>query len=68
MVRVTVFDPVLELGRPGRRVVQRNGFDDVLFTDAESTISEGATWNIGFVVDDDYLVWPKAGHVGGAGG
>lgn len=106
VVRVTVFDPALELGRPGtnaqphvlvttrlaaalplptlrvqtslycrelptvkhvglfgllcaRRVAQRNGFDDVLFTDAESTISEGATWNIGFV-DGDRLVWPKA--------
>ncbi len=106
VVRVTVFDPTLELGRPGadaeprvlvttravaqpslpglrlqsagysrdmpdvkhvglfgslrhRRIAQRNGFDDVLFTDADATICEAATSNIGFV-DGDRIVWPQA--------
>jgi branched-subunit amino acid aminotransferase/4-amino-4-deoxychorismate lyase len=106
VVRVTVFDPALELGhlsadaepqilvttRPAartplpalrlqsaiycrdmpdikhvglfgslqrRRIAQRNGFDDVLFIDANSTISETATSNIGFV-DGDRIVWPQA--------
>jgi branched-subunit amino acid aminotransferase/4-amino-4-deoxychorismate lyase len=106
LVRVTVFDPDLELGRPGadaepqllvttrpaataplpplrlqsaphcrelpevkhvglfgalrwRRVAQRNGFDDALFTDAGAAISEAATSNIGFV-DGERIVWPEA--------
>ena len=106
LVRVTVFDPDLELGRPGadaqpqllvttrpaataplpalslqsalhcrelpevkhvglfgalrwRRVAQRNGFDDVLFTNAEAAISEAATSNIGFV-DGEQIIWPQA--------
>jgi branched-subunit amino acid aminotransferase/4-amino-4-deoxychorismate lyase len=106
LVRVTVFDPDLELGRPGadaephllvttrpavptpllalrlqtarycrempavkhvglfgslrrRRIAQRNGFDDVLFTDASATISEAATSNVGFI-DGDRIIWPRA--------
>jgi branched-subunit amino acid aminotransferase/4-amino-4-deoxychorismate lyase len=106
VVRVTVFDPALELGHLGadaepqvlvttrlaphtplpalrlqsaiyrrdmpevkhvglfgslrhRRIAQRNGFDDVLFTDADATISEAATSNIGFI-DGDRIVWPQA--------
>jgi branched-subunit amino acid aminotransferase/4-amino-4-deoxychorismate lyase len=106
IVRVTVFDPDLELGHPGgkaqpqvlvstrqatteilpplrlrsaryerdlpavkhigllgtlyhRRTAQLDGFDDVLFTDSKSQISEGATWNIGFV-DGDSIVWPNS--------
>ncbi len=106
VVRVTVYDPALELGylgadaepqvlvttRPAsytplpalrlqsavyrrdmpdvkhvglfgslrhRRIAQRNGFDDVLFTDADATISEAATSNIGFI-DGDRIVWPSA--------
>jgi branched-subunit amino acid aminotransferase/4-amino-4-deoxychorismate lyase len=106
VVRVTVFDPALELGHPGadaepqvlvttrpaahppppalrlqtavycrdipqvkhvglfgslhrRRIAQRNGFDDVLFVDADTTISEAATSNVGFV-DGDRIVWSQA--------
>jgi branched-subunit amino acid aminotransferase/4-amino-4-deoxychorismate lyase len=105
VVRVTVFDPDLELGHPGanaephllvtirpaaltpfprlrlqsavyrrelpgikhvglfgslwrRRIAQRNGFDDVLFTAADSTISEAATSNIG-LLDGEQIVWPQ---------
>ncbi|MFV2179888.1 aminotransferase class IV family protein [Actinomadura sp. LOL_016] len=106
VVRVTVFDPALELGRPGikaepqvlvttrpagplppapmrvqtasyvrdlpevkhvglfgalrhRRNAQLDGFDDALFLDAESYVSEGATWNIGFY-DGEQVIWPNA--------
>ncbi|MFI9327718.1 aminotransferase class IV family protein [Kitasatospora sp. NPDC052868] len=106
VVRVTVFDPALDLGHVGndahphvlvttrpagqlplpamrvqpvvytrdmpavksvglfgslrhRRDSQRAGFDDALFTDADSVISEGGTWNVGFVKGDQ-VVWPDA--------
>lgn len=105
-IRVTVFDPALEMGRPSidadprvlvttrsatplpapplrvqsakyrrdlppvkhiglfgaiwhRRRAQLNGFDDVLFTDDDSFVSEGATWNIGFF-DGEHVIWPAA--------
>ncbi|MFG2848510.1 aminotransferase class IV family protein [Kitasatospora sp. NPDC048296] len=106
VIRVTVFDPALDLGHVGndahphvlvttrpagplplpamrvqsvvytrdmpavksvglfgslrhRRNAQRSGFDDALFTDADSVISEGGTWNVGFVRGDQ-VVWPDA--------
>ena len=106
LVRVTVFAPDLDLGRPGtryaprvlvttrpaptgapaplhlrsavyrrdlpavkhtglfatvhhRRAAQRAGADDVLFVDHGSRVLEGATWNIGFVIDG-MVVWPEA--------
>ena len=43
----------------GRRNAQLNGFDDVLFIDSASFVSEGATWNIGFF-DGDRVLWPNA--------
>jgi branched-subunit amino acid aminotransferase/4-amino-4-deoxychorismate lyase len=42
-----------------RRIAQRNGFDDVLFTDSDATICEAATSNIGFI-EGNRLVWPQA--------
>ncbi|WP_440103171.1 aminotransferase class IV family protein [Streptosporangium sp. H16] len=106
VVRVTVFDPALDLGHPvssaepgvlvttrpamplppspirvrtvghrrdlpgvkhvgllgslwHRRQVQLRGYDDALFVDDASFISEGATWNIGFF-DGERVVWPDA--------
>lgn len=106
VVRVTVFDPSLDLGHPGssddpqilvttrtagqlplpplrvksakysrdvpsvkcvglfgsihhRRQAQLAGFDDALFVDDESAVSEGGTWNVGFY-DGDQLIWPDA--------
>lgn len=106
VVRVTVFDPALELGHPGadaqprvlvttrpapqiplpalslqsavyrrempevkhvglfgalrhRRIAQRHGFDDVLFTGTDTTIAEAATSNIG-IIDGGRIVWPQA--------
>lgn len=104
VVRVTVFDPNLDLGSPGnqtepqvlvttrsavtsqlpplrlktvryerdvpsvkhvglfatmfhRRQAQLAGFDDVLFLDSRGCISEGATWNIGFLRGEQ-ITWP----------
>jgi branched-subunit amino acid aminotransferase/4-amino-4-deoxychorismate lyase len=97
-VRVTVFDPSLDIGRPARagqprvlvtrraagaapgplrvrtvdyerdapevksvglfpvlrlrRAAQIDGYDDALFVDRDGLVSEGGTWNIGFVRDD----------------
>ncbi len=106
-IRVTVYDPGLEMGHPGsdaapqifvttrpaateqlppltvavaeyqrevpevkhiglfatmyyRRQAQRAGFADVLFVGADGLVSEGATWNIGFVDAEGHVVWPKA--------
>lgn len=42
-----------------RRAAQLNGYDDALFTDPESYVSEGPTWNIGFL-DGDRILWPRA--------
>nr|WP_281388691.1 aminotransferase class IV family protein [Nocardiopsis algeriensis] len=106
VVRVTVFDPGLDLGRPSarsvpsvlvtarpapegplppvrlgtrmytrdtpsvkgtglfgsirqRRAAQLEGHDDALFHGVDGRISEGPTWNIGFL-DGGGLVWPQA--------
>ncbi|MFC0038638.1 aminotransferase class IV family protein [Actinomadura rayongensis] len=42
-----------------RRNAQLAGFDDSVFTDTESFISEGATWNIAFY-DGQQVIWPNA--------
>ncbi|MDH6123935.1 aminotransferase class IV [Kitasatospora sp. GP82] len=47
-----------------RREAQRAGFDDALFVDGERGISEGGTWNIGFVRGRE-VVWPNAEHLPG---
>jgi len=108
VVRVTVFDPGMDLGRPAarglpqilvttrpapapdaspapvrlgtrlfardtpqvkgtgmfgsirqRRAAQLDGFDDALFAGVDGRVSEGPTWNIGFL-DGGGLVWPQA--------
>lgn len=107
VVRVTVYDPQMDLGRPGRqhphilvttrpapvptvapapvrlgtrlftrdtpqvkgtalfgsirqrRAAQLDGYDDALFTGVDGRISEGPTWNIGFLSSGG-LVWPQA--------
>lgn len=44
-----------------RVTAKKAGFDDVLFTDPISTnISEGSTWNIGFITADGTVIWPNA--------
>ncbi|WP_433206942.1 aminotransferase class IV family protein [Nocardia sp. CA-107356] len=42
-----------------RRLAQRDGADDVLFTNADGTITEIATSNIG-VISEGQLIWPQA--------
>ncbi|MBD0744954.1 aminotransferase class IV family protein [Streptomyces sp. CBMA152] len=106
IVRVTVFDPALDMGHPGktsapsilvttrpagslpmppmrvkavpyirdvatvkhvglfgalhaRRTAQLDGFDDALFYGPDDLVSEGGTWNVGFIDDDGAIVWPK---------
>ncbi|KJS56219.1 aminotransferase class IV [Streptomyces rubellomurinus] len=41
-----------------RRQAQLAGFDDVLLTEADGLVVEGATWNVGFL-DGDRLVRPE---------
>ncbi|MGY0021090.1 aminotransferase class IV family protein [Streptomyces sp. cg35] len=106
-VRVTVFDPAIDMGRPGeaqdphvlvhlrpasatppppltaksftftrdnaavkhiglysqlrvRREAQRAGFDDAVFVEPDGRVSEGSTWNLGFVDQDGTVIWPDA--------
>ncbi|MBV9026906.1 MAG: aminotransferase class IV family protein [Streptomycetaceae bacterium] len=43
-----------------RRTAQLSGYDDALFTGADGYVSEGGTWNIGFIDDDGTIIWPQA--------
>ena len=47
-----------------RRIAREAGFDDALFVDAGGVISDGSTWNIGFV-KDDRVTWPQAPMLAG---
>ncbi|MEU6208365.1 aminotransferase class IV family protein [Streptomyces sp. NPDC047023] len=107
VVRVSVFDPALDMGHPSapatphvlvtsrstgrlpmppmrvkavpfvrdvpavkhiglfgalhaRRAAQLDGFDDALLLGPDELISEGVTWNVGFVDNDGAVLWPKA--------
>ncbi|MGN2638545.1 aminotransferase class IV [Nocardia takedensis] len=48
-----------------RALAQRGGYDDVLFTAPDGTISEIATSNIGFISESGQLVWPAADMLSG---
>jgi branched-subunit amino acid aminotransferase/4-amino-4-deoxychorismate lyase len=43
-----------------RRAAQLAGFDDAIFVEADGRVSEGVTWNLGFVDRDGVVVWPDA--------
>ncbi|MFI1019627.1 aminotransferase class IV family protein [Streptomyces olivaceus] len=107
VVRVTVYDPRVDLGRPAdaadpgvlvtvrsagtmppaplramsvpyerdlpevkhaglfgalhtRRAAQLAGFDDALFIGRDGLVSEGGTWNVGFIDQNGTVVWPQA--------
>ncbi len=107
VVRVTVYDPKVELGHPGdaheprvlvsvrgagalpaeplrvksvvferdlpevkhvglfgalyaRGCAQRVDFGDALFVGRDGLVSEGGTWNVAFVDQEDTVVWPQA--------
>ncbi len=47
-----------------RRLARQDGFDDALFADAGGLISEGSSWNIGFLAGD-MVVWPQAPMLAG---
>jgi branched-subunit amino acid aminotransferase/4-amino-4-deoxychorismate lyase len=47
-----------------RRAAQLDGYDDALFHDGATGISEGATWNVGFCRGDQ-VIWPAADHLSG---
>lgn len=106
VVRVSVFDPALEMGHPSspatphilvttrpagpiplpplrvqsvpyvrdlagvkhlglfgalhaRRAAQLAGFDDALFFGTDDLVSEGGTWNVGFIDANGTVIWPK---------
>jgi branched-subunit amino acid aminotransferase/4-amino-4-deoxychorismate lyase len=43
-----------------RRHSRLAGFDDALFIEADLSVSEGATWTVGFIDADDRVIWPEA--------
>ncbi|MEV7058413.1 aminotransferase class IV family protein [Streptomyces microflavus] len=43
-----------------RREAQLAGFDDAVFVEPDGRISEGGTWNLGFVGQDGTVIWPDA--------
>ncbi|MEV7118907.1 aminotransferase class IV [Kitasatospora griseola] len=47
-----------------RRLAQQAGFDDALFVDAEGGLTEGTTWNVGFLRDGE-VVWPQGEYLTG---
>ncbi|NBB50374.1 class IV aminotransferase [Rhizobium sp. CRIBSB] len=47
-----------------RRLARQAAFDDALFADADGLISEGSTWNIGFIRGDQ-VTWPQAPMLSG---
>ncbi|WP_345943841.1 aminotransferase class IV family protein [Streptomyces sp. SID3212] len=42
-----------------RRTAQLAGFDDALFVGRDGLVTEGGTWNAGFVDHDGTVVWPR---------
>lgn len=42
-----------------RRQAQLAGYDDAVFVSADGLLSEGVTWNLGFI-EKDALIWPAA--------
>ncbi|MEU4658396.1 aminotransferase class IV [Streptomyces sp. NPDC023723] len=42
-----------------RRAARLQGFDDALFVGADGRVTEGGTWNVGFVDADGTVVWPR---------
>ncbi|WP_174244042.1 aminotransferase class IV family protein [Streptomyces sp. TM32] len=43
-----------------RRTAQLAGYGDALFVGRDGYVSEGGTWNVGFVDGEGSVVWPKA--------
>lgn len=47
-----------------RRSAREAGFDDAVFVDGSGRISEGSSWNIGFI-SGERIVWPEAPMLAG---
>ncbi|MFI9788193.1 aminotransferase class IV [Kitasatospora sp. NPDC051984] len=47
-----------------RRLAQQAGFDDALFVDEAGGLTEGATWNVGFLRGGE-VVWPQGEYLAG---
>lgn len=47
-----------------RRLAQQAGFDDALFVDRHGAVTEGGTWNVGFLRGGE-LVWPRGAYLAG---
>ncbi|MEV5607149.1 aminotransferase class IV family protein [Streptomyces sp. NPDC052225] len=43
-----------------RRDAQLAGFDDAVFVEPDGCVSEGGTWNLGFVDQEGTVIWPEA--------
>ncbi len=43
-----------------RRTAQLAGFEDALFVGHDGLVSEGSTWNVGFIDQDGTVLWPQA--------
>ncbi len=48
-----------------RRTAQQAGFDDALFVGPDGQVSEGGTWNVGFIDADGTVLWPETGVLPG---
>lgn len=42
-----------------RRTARLQGFDDALFLGPDDHVSEGGTWNVGFIDDHGTVIWPE---------
>ncbi|WP_430478739.1 aminotransferase class IV [Streptomyces sp. P11-1] len=48
-----------------RRAAQLAGYDDALFVGRDGHVTEGATWNVGFIDRDGTVLWPRSGVLPG---
>ncbi|MFC9429810.1 aminotransferase class IV [Streptomyces sp. NPDC056987] len=42
-----------------RRTARLKGFDDALFLGPDNHVTEGGTWNVGFIDEDGTILWPE---------
>ncbi len=42
-----------------RRSARLKGFDDALFTGPDHRVTEGGTWNVGFIDENGTVIWPE---------
>ncbi|MFJ1752744.1 aminotransferase class IV [Kitasatospora sp. NPDC088134] len=47
-----------------RRLAQQAGYDDALFVDGTGAVTEGGTWNVGFLRGGEVL-WPRGAYLAG---